>query len=183
MFVSRAQLNIQPPSARPPVSSHQTDLTRLLPRSTALNICRDHHLQVHHGSLLLGYPPCAMEGNPKIKTEIKTYSRDQWHQRSKPTAGTASLRIAQREGFACSGNDAASVCGGNDAAAKTAGDATSVVVIQHHCSYMQSLLCTALDAIELKRMKWGNQRTENGGFVRGGDSWENLGLAEVGEWV
>jgi hypothetical protein len=48
---------------------------------------------------------------------------------------------------------------------------------------MQSLLCTALDAIELKRMKWGNQRTENGGLVRVGDSWENLGLAEVGEWV
>jgi hypothetical protein len=48
---------------------------------------------------------------------------------------------------------------------------------------MQSLLCTALDAIELKRMKWGNQRTENGGLVRGGDSWENLGLEEVGEWV
>jgi hypothetical protein len=50
-------------------------------------------------------------------------------------------------------------------------------------SNMQSLLCTALDAIELKRMKCGNQRTENGGLVRGGDSWENLGLAEVGEWV
>jgi hypothetical protein len=110
-------------------------------------------------------------------------SKVQWHQRSKPTAGTASLRIAQREGFGCGGNDPASVCGGNDAAAKTAGDATVVVVIQHHCSTMQSMLCTALDAIELKRMKWGNQRKENGGLVRGGDSWENLGVAEVGEWV
>jgi hypothetical protein len=65
-------------------------------------------------------------------------SKVQWYQRSKPTAGTASLRIAQREGFAC---------GGNDAAPKIAGDATTVVVIQHHCSYMQSLLCTALGAI------------------------------------
>ena len=106
-----------------------------------------------------------------MASEIKTYSRHR------------TLRIAQREGFACGGNDAASVCGGNDAAAKSAGDATAVVVIQHNCSNMQSLLCTALDAIELKRMKWGNQRTENGGLVRGGDSWENLGLAEVGEWV
>jgi hypothetical protein len=59
LFVSRAQLNIQPPSSRPPVSSHQTDLTGLLPRSTALDICPDHHLQVHHGSLVSGYPPCA----------------------------------------------------------------------------------------------------------------------------
>jgi hypothetical protein len=66
---------------------------------------------------------------------------------------------------------------------KTAGDATAAVVIQHHCSYMQSLLCTALNAIELKRNKWGNQRAENCGVVWGGDPCEDLGPAGVGEGV
>jgi hypothetical protein len=76
-------------------------------------------------------------------------SKVQRHQRSKPTAGTASLRIAQREGFARGGNDAASVCGGNDA------------------SNMQSLLCTALDAIELKRNNVGEPESRKWWFVFG----------------
>lgn len=66
---------------------------------------------------------------------------------------------------------------------KTVGDATAAIVLQHHCSYMQSLLCTALNAIELKRDKSGNQREENCGVVRGGDPCEDLVSAGVGEGV
>jgi hypothetical protein len=58
LFGSRAQLNLHRPSAHPPVSSHQTDLTPLLPRPAALNLRPDPHVQLHHRSLLLRYSPC-----------------------------------------------------------------------------------------------------------------------------
>jgi hypothetical protein len=59
LYGSPVQFNLHPTSSGPPVSSHQTDLTPLLPRSDALNLCPDPHPQLHHRSLLSGYPPSA----------------------------------------------------------------------------------------------------------------------------